>query len=194
MIEFVEDVKKILPYDREQYLNFFDDDDSSIDWNGVSVLLGSEGKKNALVEFADAYECLVKNIVLKLDNGSFWIVNHDDKDLAWFPNEENNLTHLRNLFKQREISNAYKGALALTKDDLLSLSKDLILYPSSVFNKESLLYKNLDISHGELPFIIKIYSDFCIDLLSTDKILLEKMVSSYSQHPFIIKKYRGTSF
>jgi len=194
MIEFKKNVKKVLPYDREHYMNFFDDDfDSPIEWYGVSFLLGNEGKKNGLAEFAETYECLFKNIILKLDNGSFWIVNHDDKDLAWFPNDDDNLISLRTLFKQRNVPNTFRGALVLTKDDLLEFSKDLISYPYAVYNKESLLYKNIDISHGELPFIIKIYSDFCIDLLSTDKMLLRKVISENTLSSFNIKEYRGSS-
>ena len=104
MIEFKKNVNKVLPYDRRQYIEFFDDDfDSSnkyIKWYGVSFQLESEGRKIGLTEFVEIYESLLKNIILKLDNGSFWIVNHDDKDMKWFPNDEDNLTSLRTLLKQ----------------------------------------------------------------------------------------------
>jgi hypothetical protein len=43
------------------------------------------------------------------------------------------------------------------------------------------------ILYQNLTFIIKIYSDFCIDLLSTDKILLKEIIGQCSQSPFIIK-------
>ena len=40
MIKFNKNVKKVLPYDRQQYFNFFDDDfESSIEWYGVSFQL-----------------------------------------------------------------------------------------------------------------------------------------------------------
>lgn len=190
MIEFEKNIKKILPYDRHQYFEFLDNDsDSPTNWNSVSFLSSKNEGRYGLIECADAYEYLVKNIVSKFNDDSLWIVNHDNKDLVWFPNDENNLTHLRTFFKQREMPNTYKGALIFTKDDLFEFSKDLVSYPYSVFNKKYLLYNNLDISHHRLPFIIKIYSDFCIDLLSTDKILLKEIIDQCSQSPFIIKQY-----
>lgn len=194
MIEFKKNVKKILPYDRGQYIEFLDDDfDSSINWYGVSFQINKEGQKISLTEFVETYEPLFRNIISTLDNGSFWIVNHEDKDLDWFPNDENNLTSLRALFKQREIPNTYRGALVLKKEDLLNLSKDLISYPCALLYKDALLYKNVDISHAELQFIVKISGHLTIDLLSTDKILLRKIISENTLSPFVVKEYRRTS-
>jgi hypothetical protein len=196
MIEFNKSVKKALPYNRRQYLEFWDDEnDSPTEWNGVSIQLpgASEGKVGGLTEFVEAYEGLFKNVVLKLDNGSSWIVNHDNHDFNWFPNDEDNLTSLRTLFKQNNIPNAFRGALIFTKDNLLEFSRDLISYPSAVFNKEGSYYKSLDVSHGELPFIIKIYGRFSVDLQSTNKELLKKVVNENSSSLFIVREYRGTS-
>jgi hypothetical protein len=194
MIEFKKNVKKVLPYDRRQYIDFFDEErDSTIKWYGVSFQLENEGRNVGLTEFVEIYESLFKNIVLKFDNSSFWIVNHDDKDLNWIPNDEDNLIPLRNLFKQRNIPNTFKGALIFTKDDLLEFFRDLISYPCAIFNKENSLYKNLDVSHSELQFIIKISGHMCIDFLSTDKELLRKVVNEDSSSYFIVKEYRGTS-
>lgn len=196
MIDFKKNVKKALPYDREQYIESFDDDsDSSIKWYGVSFQLpgGSEGKEIGLTKFVEVYEGLFKSVVLKLDNGSFWIVNHDDKDLNWFPNDDDNLTHLRTLFKEKNVPNTFKGALVFTTDDLLEYSKDLISYPYAVLHKDGFLYKDLNVSHGELQFIIKISGHLNIDFLSTDQELLRKVVNENSSNTFIVKEYRGTS-
>jgi hypothetical protein len=194
MVEFKTNVNKVLPYDRWKYREFLDDDvDSCTEWFGVSFQLDTEGEKIGLTEFIKNYERLFKNIVLKLDNGSFWIVNHDDKDLKWFPNDEVNLVSLRSLFKQNNISNTFRGALIFSKDDLLEFSKNLISYPFVVFNEDGLLYKNLDISHGELQFIIKISGHMNIDLLSTNKMLLREVVIENSSNVFNIKEYRDTS-
>ena len=194
MIEFKKDINKVLPYDRKQYIEFLDDD-SSINWYGVSFQLHgrSTGKKIALTKYVKIYERLFKNVVLQLDNGSFWIVNHDDKDLKWLPKDDDNLAHLRTLFKQRDVSNAFKGALIFMKDDLLEFSSDLISYPYAVLSKDGFLYKNLDISHGELQFIIKISGYLDIDFLSTNKELLKEVVNKNSSSSFIVKEYRGTS-
>ncbi|MNR43714.1 hypothetical protein D3C85_1623630 [compost metagenome] len=70
-----------------------------------------------------------------------WIVNHEDKDLEWLPNNEDNLISLRTLFKERGIPNTFKGAIIFTKDDLLKFSKDLISYPYSVLNKDGFCIK-----------------------------------------------------
>ena len=196
MIEFKKNVKKILPYDRQQYLDFLDENfDSSTKWYGVSLQLpgGYEGRKISLMEYLEAYERWFKAIILQLDNGSLWIVNHDYKDLQWLPNDEDNLISLRALFKQNNIPNEFKGALSFTKDDLLKVSNDLISYPLAVFNAADVLYKDLDISHSELPFIIKISGHANIDLLSTDKDLLKEVVNANASNGFILKPYRGTS-
>jgi len=194
MIKFKKNFKKVLPYDRRQYIEFLDDDfDSSIEWYGVSFQLESEGEKIGLSKFVEIYEYLFKNIILKLDNGSFWIVNHDDKDMKWFPNEEDNLASLRTLFKQRNVPNTFRGALICTKDDLIEFSRDLISYPCALFYKKGSLYKNIDVSHGELQFIIKISGHMCIDLLSTDKALLRKIINENASSLFVVKEYRGTS-
>ena len=107
MIEFKKNVEKVLPYDRRQYREFWNDDfDSPAEWYGVTFQFhgAGQGKEIGLTEFVEIYEGLFKNVVLKLDNGSFWIVNHDDEDREWFPNDEDNLTHLRTLFKQNKLT------------------------------------------------------------------------------------------
>lgn len=197
MIVFQKNVQKVLSYDREQYIDFLNDDvPPSIKWYGVSFQLPGvfEGKDIGLSKFMETYEGWFENIISILDNGLNWIVNHDRKGWNWFPNGKNNLTSLRTLFKERNIPNSFKGALIFTKDDLLKFSKDLISYPYSVFDKKGLLYSNLDISHSELPFIIKISGHLTIDLLSTDKILLRKITEENSSSVFIVRKYRGTSW
>ena len=196
MIRFNKRVKKALPYNRQQYFEFWDDDsDLPTEWNGVSVQLpgAKEGKVSELTEFVDVYEGLFKNVVLKLDNGSSWIVNHDDQGLNWFPNDEDNLSSLRKLFKQNSIPNTFKGALIFTTDDLLKYSRDLISYPSAVSNEEGIYYKNLDVSHGELKFIIKIYGRFSVDLQSTNKELLREVINENSSNIFIVREFAGTT-
>jgi hypothetical protein len=196
MVKFKKNVKKALPYDRRLYLEFWDDDcDLPTEWCGVAFQFpgASEGKKIGLKEFVGIYEGLFKNIISKFDNGSLWIVNHDDKDLKWFPNDEDNLSPLRTLFKQNNVPNTFTGALIFTKDDLLKFSRDLISYPSAVINDEAFFYKNLDISHGELPFIIKIYGRFGIDCQSTDKDLLREVVNENPSSLLTVKEFRGTS-
>lgn len=193
MIEFKKNVKKVLTYDREQYLNFFNDEsESSVVWYGVSFQLNNGGRKIGLSEFVDNYAGLFKDVVIKFDNGSDWIVNHDDKDLKWLPNDEDNLTSLRTLFKYRNVPNTFKGALIFKKDDLFEFSRDLITYPFALFYKEGLLYKNLDISHGELQFIMKISGHMNIDFLSTNKELLREVVNENASNVFNIKIYTGT--
>jgi len=186
MIVFEKDVRSLLPYDRKQYL-------AHSEWYGVSFQLNKNLNEINLINFVKMYNPLFENIVSKLDTGLSWIVNHDDKDLDWFPNDEDNLPSLRTLFKQHNISNKFKGALVLTKDDLLHYSKDLISYPFAVFSKESSLYKNLDISHEKIEFIIKISGHLNIDLLSTDTQLLKKIIRRNTTDDFILKPYSGTA-
>lgn len=114
----MERVQDVLPYSRERYLDFLGDDfDGLAEWYGVSFQVVNEeisSKKASL-----GYENLFRKVVSTIHNSSFWIINHDDKDVKWFPNEEDNLADLRGLFKQANIPNTFKGALILTNDDLL---------------------------------------------------------------------------
>ncbi|MGJ1226297.1 hypothetical protein [Sphingobacterium siyangense] len=75
----------------------------------------------------------------------------------------------------------------------MELSKDLISYPYGSYKEESLFYSNIDISHRELPFVIKVLDHLNIDLLSTDEKLLRKVVSENKSDSFLLKPYRGTS-
>lgn len=194
MVEFKKNVEKTLPYNRSQYIKFLNDDyDLHVKWYGVSFQLHKKEKEISLKEFLEKYEGWFKNIISSFNNRSFWIVNHDKNDLNWFPNKENNLTKLRNLFQQNNVPNKFRGALVFNKDNLLKFSKDLISYPYAVFDEDGLFYMNLDISHDELPFIIKILDHLNIDLLSTNKDLLKEVVNKNSSDLFIVKEYRGTS-
>lgn len=187
MIDFKNKVKTLLPYDRKQYI-------SKKDWFGVSFQLPGvfEGKDIGLEVYLEVYEDWFKSVISKFSNDTQWIVNQDFIDEDWFPNKQNNLKILRSIFKQNNIPNTFNGAIIFNTDDLLKLSKDLISYPYAVFDKIGLLYNNIDISHNELPFVIKISGHLNIDLLSTDIELLRKVVNENSLN-FILKEYRGTS-
>lgn len=196
MIEFKRNASKILPYNIEQYIEFLNDDvPPTVKWYGVSFQLPDvfEGKDIGLKKFVEAYDGWFEYLISMFENDSSWIVNHDYKDMNWFPNNENNLISLRALFKERGIPNSFRGAVIFTKDDLLKFSKDLISYPYAVFNEDGFLYKDLDISNSELPLIIKISGHLNIDLLSTDRKILRKIVDENASDAFIIREYRGTS-
>lgn len=194
MIEFKKNVKKMLPYDREEYIDFFGYNFYNyVKWYGVSFQLagGYEGREIGLTEYLETYEAWFKNVILQFDNGSYWVVNHNNKDMDWFPYDEDTLLSLRTLFKQNNIPNKFKGALVFTTEDLLKFSIDLITYPFALFKQEGLLYNDLDISHSELLFIIKISHHSNIDLLSTDEKLLKDVVNKNRLSCFIVREYRG---
>jgi len=89
MIEFNRRVKKALPYNRLHYLNFWNEDVvSPTQWYGVAIQLPGayEGKVRSLAEFVESYKELLENVISNLDNGSSWVVNHDQEDMNWFPN------------------------------------------------------------------------------------------------------------
>lgn len=197
MKKFEEKVSNVLPYDREQYLDFFDEEvnllNSTPRWFGVSLQLESIQNqklsivKSEIVEYSiNVLLMALKTIVSKLDKNRFWIVNHDDKDMKWFPMGKNDemLPMLRALFRQNNVPNSYKGSLVLMKDDLLTLAKDLVSYPYRFS------YKNLDISHSELQFVVKITGHLTIDLLSTDLKLINQIVNDSSLSTFTKVQYR----
>jgi hypothetical protein len=202
MVEFKKNIKTLLPYDREVYIDYLGYEFYKYPkWYGVSFQLpgGFEGREIGLTEYLEAYENWFKNIILQLDDNTYWIVNHDTKDMDWFPYEEDTLTSLRALFKQNSIPNKFKGAIVFTTRELLEFTRDLITYPFALFKKDSLLYNegflynDLDISHGTLPLIIKISHHSDIDLLSTDTELLKKVVNENSPDHFILRNYNGIS-
>lgn len=188
MIEFKNKVKELLPYNRKTYI-------SKKDWFGVSFQLPGvfEGKDIGLKTYLEVYENWFNDVISKFSNNSQWIVNQDFIDEDWFPNKQNNLKFLRSLFKQNNIPNTFNGSIIFSTDDLLKFSRDIISYPYAVFDKTGLLYNNLDVSHNELPFVIKISGHLNIDLLSTDIELLRKVVNENYSNSFILKEYRGTS-
>jgi len=195
MINFKKTFKKILPYDKQEYLDFlFADEDSSVKWYGVSFQLPGvfEGKDIGLIKFLNVYESLFKNVVSKLDCGVSWIITHDISDCVWFPNNANTVTQLRSLFKENGIPSTFKGALIFDKDNLLRYWKDILSYPYTVVGSPRRLYSNLDVSYSALPFIIKISGHLTIDFLSTDENLLREVANANTSHSFILKEYRGT--
>lgn len=135
---------------------------------------GFKGKKIDVIQHAEIYERLFKNVISKLDTGSHWIVNHDFRDNEWFP--DNTLKRLRALFKRKDVPNAFKGALLFQKDELLDYAADLILYPYGVHKREQSRYSDIDVSHGELPFIIKISAHLNIDFINSNQDLLKEVV------------------
>lgn len=194
MIEFKTNVQEVLPYDREQYHIFlYDEIESSIKWYGVSFYLNTGDKDMDTMKFVEFYEPLFKNMLLSFAKEGKWIVNLDYSGQDWFPNNENTLCSLRALFKKSKIPNKYRGALIFDKDDLLEFSRELLSYPFEMFPEDGCFYSDLDVSHVELQFIIKISGYWTIDLLSTDIELLRKVVNENSSNYFNVKEYRGTS-
>lgn len=193
MIKFRKIVKRLLPYNRSQYIkDVFWDDNPSPKWYGVSIQFKDESKKNNLSEYLENYTPLFQTIVLKYGRNSKWIVNHDDKDLKWFSFEGNTVSNLRALFKQNNIPNSFRGALVFTTETLLKYSKEIVSYPYAVSDINGRLYKNLDVSLANLPIIIKISGHLNIDLLSPDKNILKEAIENNIPDMFIIKQYRGT--
>lgn len=194
MIDFKKRVSEILPYDRKKYIEYLAEKvDPSVKWYGASFQVPEivDRPDDSFQQYLEVYEPLFKSIIAELDNGLSWIVNHDDKDLPWFPNENDTLPELRTLFKQNNISNAFKGALIFSIGDLLKYSKDLVSYPFTASGKKGFLYKNLDISHSEMPAVIKISGHLTIDFLSTEQPIFMKIRYANFVSGFDVKEYRG---
>jgi len=188
MIVFNDNKHINLPYNKEHYFDFLDDDlDDSHFWSAVSFQTTNNNESTVSLKHVSVLETLFKQIILQLDSGSPWIVNHFYKDFDWFPNNDENLNSLRTLFKENKIQNTYRGALSFMADDLIKFANNLILYPYI------LSYRDLDISHTELPFIIKITNHLTIDLFCTDKLVLRKVINDNSLINLTVKEYRGSA-
>ncbi len=193
-MKFIKEVNEILPYDRELYIDYLSGETQSpVVWYGVSFQISANSEAQTNARKTEAYESLLKRIILKFDSKSLWIVNHDDKDLKWLPKKGDNLSSLRALFAQYGVLNKFSGALIFTQDELLAIFPELIAYPRVVLQDDVFLYKDLDISHNTLPLVIKISGHFNIDFLSTDLSFLKGLVKDLSDETFDVKAYQGTS-
>ena len=92
---------------------------------------------------------------------------------------------MRGLFRQSDIPISFIGCLIFSKEDLLDFARDLITYPYV------LSYKNLDVSHNKLPFVIKMTGHLTLDLLSTDKALLTEILNDDTFDSFLKITYRS---
>ncbi|MBX2906664.1 MAG: hypothetical protein KF744_11540 [Taibaiella sp.] len=185
MIEFAPLPEKILPYDRSSYIAYLSDEVDS-EWQGVSFQIDSSrghvSQEGALAE----YKNLTENTIQQFDGEDHWVVNHDDKDLAWLRAGSERLAALSAAFSSNGVAGNFTGALIVDKNQLIGLLDDLILYPYM------LSYKNIDISHGKIPFVIKISSHFNVDLLTPDKKLLQTIAGRVSLPIFKVLNYSGS--
>jgi hypothetical protein len=192
MINFKPQTEELLHYDRANYIEFlYNEPNIMPNWFGFSYQI-DDSKPKTLNGLVKEYQSWFNNLLSYFNDNSLWVVNHDKIDLDWFPTDEDNLPDLRELFKRNKISNEFKGAIVLSLDNIYRFSKDIISYPYAVFNEKDFFYSNLDISHSELPFIIKISDHLNIDLLSTDIELLKNMMEN-NNGAFLVKEYSGTS-
>ena len=194
MVKFRKTVARLLPYNSTHYMRAWRGrKETDAKWYGYSFQLDEDERTVSYAlntykpMFIDIYQPFFEEVVLSFGSTSRWIINHDNKDMAWLPNNENNLQRLRSLFKSNNVPFSFKGGLEFDTEDLLLFSKELMLYPTSVFNREQTCYKNLDISNKEIPFIIKTTGHLDIDLLSTDKGLLEKFAGKKMKGSYVIQ-------
>lgn len=184
-MEFKKKTDKILHYNEKEYFNFLDDHlDTASSWCGISIQIKDNKTDIDLSIFG--YIEIFKSIIFEFDTGLPWIIKHYYKDMNWFPNDDENLSSLRALFKANSIPNTFKGSIIFMKDDLIMYAKDLITYPYI------LSYRDLDISHSLMPLVIKFTNHLTIDLISTDKTMLKLIAENISSKNFIVKEYRGT--
>ena len=195
MVVFRKDVSQRLPYDRDKYMAYFDEDNDTFDrnviWHGVS-LQQTEIRNESLYQVSDAVvtnsiDCLekvFKEIMSSLDQGLPWVVNHDDLDLPWFREKGNTMPKMRDLFRQMDIPISFVGCLLFSTDDLGELARELTTY------SYILPHKNLDVSHSKLPFVMKLTGHLTLDLLSTDMALITKILDDGIVDYFLKIPYR----
>jgi hypothetical protein len=184
MIKFIEGNNDITPYDKEDYLNFIDNDfEGTTSWKGYSIQplnkLGDD--KYTKTQLKEVFE----QIIQKTDNGGKWIVKHDDKILPWFiEGDESLFPKICSALKENNVQPSSKGALLCDISDLFYLSDEIVSY------SYSLSYKNLDIINTDRILVIKATSHLSLDLLSTNLRILNELLTLVSDEEFTIKKYR----
>lgn len=185
MIAFIRNYEELLPYKRENYLSYLDDDPEFDDkWFGISIQPQTHQNhlKNTLSFMARTF----KKLIDYYDKGMNWLVIHEYKDLPWFPSNKKGddvtLPDLRQFFKDNRVSKHFIGGLSLPKDIITGqLLKDITTYPYLMFPDSQFLYKDLEITHSSIPLIIKITGHKnnnilpAIDLLSTDIKLIKEV-------------------
>ena len=195
MIQFTKDIASQLPYDRKQYRAYFDEDDNTFDrntsWHAVSLQqeeirdeklyqVSPEVVKNCVAKLEKGFN----KMITQLDHGLPWIINHDDKDLAWFNKEDTTIPKMREFFTQNKIPISSTGCLIFATTDLHDFARELITYPYV------LSYNNLDISHSKLQFIMKVTGHLTLDFLSTDQALLTGILNDDVFEGFLKIPYR----
>jgi hypothetical protein len=170
---FIKHYRRLLPYKKNKYISSLEHDfGPDKQWYGISIQsVDHKEDSTFLIKFCTAiFEKLIRNY----DNGSSWIISHDDKDMPWFYKnaKKDILSNLWKLFHNHNTPRDFRGGIRLDTDTILeNLLNDLIIYPFI------LSYKNLDISSSSVPFIIKISDHLCIDVLTTDTKTIEEVKS-----------------
>ncbi|MBL0745468.1 hypothetical protein [Chryseolinea lacunae] len=196
MVRCEKNTSEWLPYDRLQYRAYFDEDDNTFNrnvlWHAVSLQQADvkneklyHTPEEIVTKCIDSLEISFKEIISRLDQGLPWVINHDDKDLPWFNKEGDTMPKMRSLFKQSDIPISFTGCLIFPKEDLFDFARELVTYPYI------LSYKNLDVSHHTLPFVIKITGHLTLDLLSTDKALLTRVLNDETFDSLLRITYRN---
>ena len=193
MIEFQRNIEKILPYNRKGYMSYQSGSRMSVKWYGVSFQVAeiTDQEDASFQQYLEIYEALFRDLISEFDSDSSWIVTHDFKNLPWFPNEYDNLPDLRALFKQNNILSTFTGAVIFSVPELIGYSEDLVSYPYVLPGRKGMFYRDLDISHSQLPAIIRISGHLNIDFISTEQQIFRKIMQANFVKGFVVKEYRG---
>ncbi len=176
-------------------MNAFDEGvdchESASNWHGVSLQLETIRNEKLLAapeeivnQAIDILDRMFRHLIALLDDGNLWIVNHDDKDMQWFLDQSETLPRLREVFRHTKTPGTYRGSILMFDEDLLELSRELVTYAYA------LSYKNLDVSHGTRPVVIKATGHLTLDILSTDFELMSHMLADSSLDVFTKVPYR----
>jgi hypothetical protein len=184
MTKFINRNTEILPFDKEDYLNFLDEDFSGKNnWKGFSMQISSN-KNWTDEEKINRIKLLFEQIIREVNSNQEWIIKHDDKIMPWFVNGDEKL--FPKIYSKLKESNALpnsRGSLLCDFDDLLYLSNEIVSYPYL------LSYKNLDVVNVTEVLVLKATNHLTLDVLSTNENILVKLISLVDSEKFRIKKY-----
>ncbi len=190
MIKFKNRVEKHVPYNWNYYIDFIESEPlqkTKVPWYGASFMLNNEDNQ---AQFLEVYEPMFRDILTESVDRRTWLINHTlHPEFRWFPNNEDNLQGLRAIFKQYRISNYFRGSILISTSELLKIIQDVMLYPVSVFSEKGSLYADIDISNCDIPLIIKFTHHLTLDVLSTDKKIVDRLVDKFYSHAVNIYIY-----
>ena len=184
MIDFIKENKETLPYVKEDYLSFLNEEPTLRNWYGYSIQFdGLYTNKNKIQKL----QSVLNHFINQFNEDQHWLIRHDDKFLPWFiEGDEKRLPKLKRVFNNKQVPFNFKGSILFSSDELLEVSDEVVSY------SYLLSYKNLDIINVDTCILFKCTNHLTLDVISTEKILILSMRKYAEKLGYPVINYRNS--